>query len=74
MKKARFVQYFVRKDESFANRILFWRDNERLIQQGGQPIDPAEETAAIETVTGGGTSLAFAVAKQLCTCQIGAQA
>lgn len=44
----------IRKDESFANRVLFWRDNERLIAQGGDPIDPDDATAAIENVTGGG--------------------
>lgn len=43
----------IRKDESFANRVMFWRDNERIIEQGGSPIDPEAETAAIETVTGG---------------------
>ena len=44
----------IRKDQSFADRVLFWRDNERLIQQGGEPIDPEDATAAIEGVTGGG--------------------
>ncbi|WP_040705608.1 DUF3035 domain-containing protein [Oceanicaulis alexandrii] len=44
----------IRKDQSFADRVLFWRDNERLVQQGGEPIDPDDATAAIEGVTGGG--------------------
>lgn len=44
----------IRKDQSFADRVLFWRDNERLAQQGGEPIDPDAVTAAIESVTGGG--------------------
>jgi len=44
----------VRKDESFASRVLFWRDNERIIEQGGQPLNPEDEKEAIESVTGGG--------------------
>jgi len=44
----------VRKDQGFANRVLFWRDDERLIEQGGDPLDPEAASAAIETVTGGG--------------------
>lgn len=44
----------IRKDASFANRVLFWRDEERLVAQGGQPLDPQDEADAIESVTGGG--------------------
>ena len=46
----------VRKDESFADRILFWRDGETILRRGGEsePIDPEEERERIEAVTGGG--------------------
>lgn len=46
----------VRKDRSFADRILFWRDGETVVVQGGdpEPIDPEEERERIESVTGGG--------------------
>lgn len=45
----------VRKDYSFADRVLFWRDGETVIRQGGEtsPIDPEEERERIEAVTGG---------------------
>ncbi len=48
----------VRKDRTFADRILFWRDvettEERVITERPAPIDPEEERQRIETVTGGG--------------------
>lgn len=44
----------VRKNEGFANQVLFWRDDEQLVERGGQPIDPETERARIEAVTGGG--------------------
>lgn len=49
----------VRKNESFANRILFWResDGETRVVAGGaaeaEPIDPEAERERIQTVTGG---------------------
>lgn len=49
----------VRKDQSFANRILFWREDggETRVASGAsaesEPIDPEAERARIETVTGG---------------------
>ncbi len=48
----------VRKDRSFADRILFWREadtsEERVIIERPAPIDPEEERERIESVTGGG--------------------
>jgi len=49
----------VRKDRSFADRILFWRDGGEdaevlIITEPPSPIDPEEERARIESVTGGG--------------------
>jgi hypothetical protein len=49
----------VRKDRSFADRILFWRDSEEggevlVITDRPAPIDPEEERERIEAVTGGG--------------------
>lgn len=46
----------VRKDSGFASRVLFWRDGETVILQGGEvePIDPEQERERIEAVTGGG--------------------
>ena len=44
----------VRKRESLADRVLFWRDTERLVNDQGEPLDPAAEEARIERVTGGG--------------------
>ncbi len=48
----------VRKDQSFADRILFWRDGEsgeqRVITERPAPIDPDDERQRIEAVTGGG--------------------
>lgn len=46
----------VRKDRSFADRVLFWRDGETVIIPGAEaePIDPELERERIEAVTGGG--------------------
>jgi hypothetical protein len=46
----------VRKDRSFADRVMFWRDGETLVRPGVEaaPIDPALERERIESVTGGG--------------------
>ncbi len=46
----------VRKDRSFADRILFWREGETVVRRGGEPepIDPEAEQERIEAVTGGG--------------------
>lgn len=46
----------VRKNESFSDRIMFWREGETQVIQTGEaePIDPAEEQRRIEAVTGGG--------------------
>ena len=46
----------VRKERSFADRVLFWRDGDTTVVQRGEasPIDPEEERQRIETVTGGG--------------------
>jgi len=44
----------VRKRESFADRVLFWRDAERLVNDEGQPLDPAAEQARVQRVTGDG--------------------
>jgi hypothetical protein len=49
----------VRKDRSFADRILFWREGEGetealVITERPAPIDPEEERRRIESVTGGG--------------------
>lgn len=47
----------VRKERSFADRVLFWRDGgETVVRQGGEaaPIDPEAERERIEAVTGGG--------------------
>jgi hypothetical protein len=46
----------VRKDQGFADRILFWREGETMVVQGGdpEPIDPEDERERIEAVTGGG--------------------
>ncbi|MGJ3231390.1 MAG: DUF3035 domain-containing protein [Oceanicaulis sp.] len=44
----------VRKRESLADRVLFWRDQERLVNDDGEPLDPEEERARIERITGGG--------------------
>ncbi len=48
----------VRKEQSFADRILFWRDPEdgeqRVITERPAPIDPEDERSRIESVTGGG--------------------
>lgn len=49
----------VRKDQSFADRILFWRENESqtYVEPGAaaepEPLDPEVERQRIETVTGG---------------------
>ncbi len=44
----------VRKREGLADRVMFWRDNERLVNDQGEPLDPAVEEARLERVTGGG--------------------
>lgn len=47
----------VRKDESFSDRILFWRDGDTGMSRADtrpSPIDPAAERARIEEATGGG--------------------
>jgi hypothetical protein len=45
----------VRKRESLSDRVMFWRDNERLVNDQGEPLDPAEEQARMERITGDGT-------------------
>lgn len=47
----------VRKNQSFSDRILFWREAETQIVTAGEsdPIDPQDEQRRIEAVTGGGT-------------------
>lgn len=46
------------KDESFANRVMFWRGDEAPAAPAGEdlsgPIDPAAEQARIDALTGGG--------------------
>ena len=46
------------KDESFANRVMFWRGDETPTAPAGEdlsgPIDPAAEQARIDALTGGG--------------------
>ena len=46
----------VRKDQSFADRVLFWRDGGTVVREGSEaaPIDPEAERERIEAVTGGG--------------------
>ena len=51
----------VRKDRSFADRILFWREGESGVVETipganarSEPIDPEEEQRLIEAVTGDG--------------------
>lgn len=44
----------VRKRESLADRVLFWRDTERLVNDEGQPLDPAAEEARVGRITGEG--------------------
>ncbi|MEQ8406130.1 MAG: DUF3035 domain-containing protein [Oceanicaulis sp.] len=44
----------VRKRESLADRVLFWRDGERMVDDNGDPLDPEAERARIERITGGG--------------------
>ena len=48
----------VRKEQSFSDRILFWREGgtgeERVITERAAPIDPEDERERIEAVTGGG--------------------
>lgn len=46
----------VRKGSGFADRILFWREGEVVVTEGGdaEPIDPEQERERIERVTGGG--------------------
>ena len=44
----------VRKRETLADRILFWRDAERTVDDNGDPLDPEAERARIERITGGG--------------------
>jgi len=44
----------VRKRESLADRVLFWRDDERLVDDAGQPLDPEAERERVERITGDG--------------------
>jgi hypothetical protein len=44
----------VRKRESLADRVLFWREPERLVNDEGEPLDPEAERARVERITGGG--------------------
>ncbi|WP_233205184.1 DUF3035 domain-containing protein [Alkalicaulis satelles] len=44
----------VRKPPSIADRILFWRDNERLEAHGREAIDYEDELSRMAAITGGG--------------------
>ncbi|MCC5995253.1 MAG: DUF3035 domain-containing protein [Oceanicaulis sp.] len=44
----------VRKPPTIADRILFWRDNERMERHGRDPVDFEDELTRAAAVTGGG--------------------
>jgi hypothetical protein len=44
----------IRQPRSIADRILFWRDNDRLERHGGDPVDYEDELTRTAAVTGGG--------------------
>jgi len=44
----------VRKNSGFADRVLFWRNEERIEARGGERIDPEIERERIEAVAGQG--------------------
>ncbi|XBQ16340.1 MAG: DUF3035 domain-containing protein [Oceanicaulis sp.] len=44
----------VRKRETLADRVMFWRDGEVRVDDEGNPIDPEAERARIERLAGDG--------------------
>ena len=43
----------IRKNEGLADRVMFWRGNDAIVDAEGNPIDPEVERERIERLTGG---------------------